>query len=399
MMMVNSGFQNKRKLVLFAIFSSIFFCQIGFNVDSFPLTLHLLAYLCFPFFLLNDKSFGFNFLSLVVFFVFAIFGFVSVNLAGNDASYTSLALLLALYLPFVIKKNKLDLYNPFFDVGYWLVDLVVVISCIALFQYLFVNLFNVGWLSNVSEYIPEAIHAAGVFNYLREADQGAKANGFFLKEPSFLSMYTALCLIYEFNTRRSMKKMALLSAGLAVSMSGTGVLVVLISLFFPSGRNFEVKLVFSLIITVLIGYLIQTGSDSNPWLSRVSEFSTEGTSGYARFVAPLGMLNGDLDDFTIFGNGAGSYARAVVSLGMPYEIHDPTWVKLLYEYGIFGFLLLFYLVVSCIKKAQLPFSFKAALLYSWLFSGGLLLNPEFILILRCLAFSNFDNRGANGKGR
>ena len=74
--------------------------------------------------------------------------------------------------------------------------------------------------------------------------------------------------------------------------------------------------------------------------NRATELSDTNTSAYSRFVAPADLIAQyqvarpkDL----LFGVGPGSITRYGVL--MPYEVSDPSWAKVLFEYGLVGCLL------------------------------------------------------------
>ena len=71
-------------------------------------------------------------------------------------------------------------------------------------------------------------------------------------------------------------------------------------------------------------------------LARVGEFNSERSSAYIRYIAPLRLIRDSFDAGTAsgwFGHGPGTIFFAKPG----YVFHDPTWAKLLYEYGAAGF--------------------------------------------------------------
>jgi hypothetical protein len=59
-----------------------------------------------------------------------------------------------------------------------------------------------------------------------------------------------------------------------------------------------------------------------------------------------------------------------------YEFHDPTWAKLLFEYGALGFVTFVGLFLTALRRPGIPLQLRAALFWGWLIMGGHLLSPE-----------------------
>ena len=110
-------------------------------------------------------------------------------------------------------------------------------------------------------------------------------------------------------------------------------------------------------------------------LGRVGEFNAESSSGYIRYVAPMRLVSETLDTnaFTFWlGHGPGTILR----MRRSYEFHDPTWAKLLFEYGVLGFTAFLALFLTALRRPGLPLQLRAALFWGWLIMGGHLLSPE-----------------------
>jgi hypothetical protein len=112
-------------------------------------------------------------------------------------------------------------------------------------------------------------------------------------------------------------------------------------------------------------------------LDRVNEFSTQGSSGSARFVAPVQLLQeqiGDGSDIVhlLLGNGPGSVTRAVRS----YTFFDPTWARLLFEYGLLGSIAFLWFFIQTMNRFSSPAAIRAGLFFCWLLMGDGLATPE-----------------------
>jgi hypothetical protein len=162
---------------------------------------------------------------------------------------------------------------------------------------------------------------------------------------------------------------------LLLTYSGTGLMALLLGTAFPLRRRAAMALsVGALVVTaaVLFGDVLNLSFT----LGRVTEFGSEGSSAYARYVAPLRLI---VDSFhreparLLLGHGPGAISR----LTLGYEFHDPTWAKLIFEYGILGFLAFVGLFVILLREGQAPLRIRGALLAAWLVMGGHLLSPDF----------------------
>jgi hypothetical protein len=119
------------------------------------------------------------------------------------------------------------------------------------------------------------------------------------------------------------------------------------------------------------------------WFDRLSEFTTPNTSAYARFVAPLEMVQRSFDNgvaTTWLGNGAGTLLRDLQVLKLKYEINDPTWAKLIYEYGLLGFFLFLSVFIIRVYSSGQRVEICNFILFSWM-SFGFVLKPSFVLIV------------------
>jgi hypothetical protein len=77
-----------------------------------------------------------------------------------------------------------------------------------------------------------------------------------------------------------------------------------------------------------------------------------------------------------FGHGPGTIFRQDVG----YEFHDPTWAKLIFEYGLTGFVVFLALFLFALRTSSPdsppPLRARAMLFGGWLLMGGHLLSPE-----------------------
>ena len=122
------------------------------------------------------------------------------------------------------------------------------------------------------------------------------------------------------------------------------------------------------------------------------------SSGFARFLSPFYLF----DDFiftstrnTLFGLGPGAIESFFNNFYT--EVHDPTWGKLFFEYGLVG-TLPFALFITCSFFADAPVrALAGALFLNWLIFGGYLLSPPIAALVLPLAVWHRRVRMAAGQ--
>lgn len=113
---------------------------------------------------------------------------------------------------------------------------------------------------------------------------------------------------------------------------------------------------------------------------RMAEFSSEGTSGYARFAVPINLFLEQMGDpaFLFTGNGAGTTTKGDAYLLLPFA-------KVVSEYGILTFMAFYgFLLVALFRKSGgLTVGYAMFVFYN--FSGSTLALPIGALLLVVLA--------------
>lgn len=372
-----------RVVIWCSVLSLMFGSQVALNIGEFPASTDLFAYGIFSAYFLFTGFARIGIFGLAGFFVAAIFATLKVR-STPDTSLTSLLLLIVLYIPFFFRfRRSLSLQSVQEYIQDVFVKVAVVISVIAFVQLIAVNVLKLSLLTNIAFVLPEQIKGAGVYQFGREEGGIVKANGFFLREASTLSIVTATALLIEYFSRARKKTLGVLLVGLLSSVSGSGIFLVLAGLLFPTSMRKVPRFVGLSLLTVS---LLVTGAQISalePWYKRVAEFQTEGTSGYARYVAPAEMVERNFSQGSAniwFGSGGGSYLRTIKLLQRKYEINDPTWAKLLYEYGVVGFLIMSAIFVVRLFSSALRPEVCNAILFSWMSSAGILKSEVAFLV-------------------
>jgi hypothetical protein len=306
--------------------------------------------------------------------------------ASSSTSSSSLLLLCVLYIPFSFRLAKRPHLQPVAD---YIVKVIVAaasaIALVGIVQIVLVNAARLSSLTNIYFVLPDAIRGAGSYTHFREGGGIVKANGFFLRESADLSFVAAMGIVLEYRSRKRLRVLVLLAAGLLASFSGTGLMILAAGLLLPRSVS-RIPTFVALSAGLLLVLLALYSLDSpflNLWFGRLSEFGTRNTSAYARFQAPMDMLERSFDQgilTTWFGNGAGSLPRDVSVARLGYEVADPTWAKLIYEYGIIGFVLFLAIIILRLYSSSTPVEVCNLFLFGWI-GTSFLLKPGYVLML------------------
>jgi hypothetical protein len=217
-----------------------------------------------------------------------------------------------------------------------------------------------------------------------------KSNGFFLVEPSSFSQLTALAIIIELEFFRPSWRLGLFGIGLVLSFSGTGLLLFLaIVPLYMIRRGWGGVLLLS-VPTLLVGVAVAAGPKLAAVLARVGEIGSNQSSAFARFLSPFYLFDQYLFpnlDTTLFGMGPGSIEPFFKKAA--YQIHDPTWGKLIFEYGLVGAVPLLIFVLHCFFAGTRSIWLSTALFLNYLILGGNLVDARVqILILVLVVLQN-----------
>lgn len=235
--------------------------------------------------------------------------------------------------------------------------------------------------------LPETILSHG-FNYVIPvpgAENLNKSNGFFLVEPSSFSQLMSLAIVAELAFSRPTWRLAVLGVALVLAYSGTG--LILFAVFVPAlliyrghGRLVLLSVAGALALAVCADSLHLTSL-----FDRVSEFGSDRSSAFARFLSPFYLF----EDFifphvqtTLFGLGPGAIEPFFNAL--EYEVHDPTWGKLFFEYGAVGTIPFVVFICYCLFAGARSYWLSAAVLLNYLLLGGNLLDARLQALMLAL---------------
>jgi hypothetical protein len=159
-------------------------------------------------------------------------------------------------------------------------------------------------------------------------------------------------------------------------------------MMFPLGRKTVIRLALlagvALAIYWGLGDLLNLGFMVN----RVDEFNETGSSGFARFVSPMLLIwwQIDVDAWSaILGHGPGMILRTIERMPRSREYFDPTWAKLIFDYGALGLIAFSLFIIRTLNQSRAPAELRAGLFTTWLVMGGYLLIPLKTAELQVLA--------------
>lgn len=294
----------------------------------------------------------------------------------SASSPSSLLLLGAMYVPFlfVLRAGALDEHD---DAGWVMgkfLDLMAICAIVGIAQFAAQTLVHADWLFDFTRYIPEKFRAAGTYNTVIPMGSFNKSNGFFFREPSGFSFLMALALVAECFTSKRKSRIACLALALLLTYSGTGILALLLGTLHPLGPKTLLRLAVMGCVGALVFWLLGDALSLSFTLQRVGEFNSTYSSGYMRYVAPGRLVAESIDSawwVAWLGHGPGTIFRTIKD----YEFHDPTWAKLLFEYGALGFAAFLSLFLTMLRRPAC-LQVRATLFWGWLVTGGHLLSPE-----------------------
>ena len=380
-----------RHMLFYTYVSIIYLAMFGIGIlPDFSVSFSLVGVYSLAIWLLVKGQASFDIRSFFLFSLILLVGCISVFAnSGGYFSLPSLFLLIVLYLPFTLsmahgaQAEQLRQYSL-----KYFCDLSFGLAICAVFQYAAQYVLHASWLFNLGTFIPDWFSASGVWNHASPVNGVFKANGLFQREPSGLSTLLGLAFVVEMTRGRRYRRLAVMALAMALSYSGTGILIAAAGLLIPTNIP-ALRRTAVLVAVGLVFWLIFRGPlQLDVFLDRANEFSTPNTSGYARFVAPVEIVKYGFTSSwwaPYFGNGSGTIQPAINRYTTNFAIHDPTWAKLFFEYGVMGFLAIAAFVVGMVRSSAGPVEVKIALIYTWLAAGGMLLNPDFLALMFCLS--------------
>jgi hypothetical protein len=342
-----------------ALAGAIFLQRIGLNqsiggqVFPFPLSLFIM-----PLVLIWNLAKGvaivpLNRLGPFVLFVVAIL--ISTLLSNGGASITSALLIAGIYAMFVC---PIALEEPAYKRFFRLIANIAAFVCVlGSLTYVIQFAFKADWLFSWRHVVPKQfLIEFNTLNMMRWPSEVYKANGFFLMEASYQSQLASRALLIAIFILRDPRYLIPLGLGLLTAYSGTGIVLFLIFGVLPlmgalwKNKHVRALMPIGLLMLPVVLMLFWTKLDLGLFVERLNEFSDPRTSAYARFVNSQNMLRifsgGDALTF-LFGSGPGSSEVFGAQMHSVGEATTSTWIKLLLEYGAFGFVVFLVFFYTC----------------------------------------------------
>jgi hypothetical protein len=218
-----------------------------------------------------------------------------------------------------------------------------------------------------------------------------KSNGFFLLEPSIFSQILSIAIVVELLVLERRWRLAAYAAGMLLSYSGTGLLLLIwiVPLILLLRRQFW--LIGMGVVGAVVLAVFAESLHIDIFAARAGEFHTTQSSGFLRYIAPWLFLDahlaGDTMNF-LFGRGPGTYlyySRSMFARQVGFDPHDPTWAKLIFEYGLIGFVVFMVFILYCFFAASASPLLALGLLFGYLTFGGMLLALQYHALVLVLA--------------
>ena len=376
--------------MVLVLVATMLLARFGINLGSYSLDFSLVAlYILLAAMVYSGRATIDE--SMALFYV-AGMGVAALSLVVNHgfspvdrSSTTSLLLLAVMYLPLMI---TLPTQNPQWPEQARILkafgNIAMICALAGIAQFFLQFVVKQPWLFDFTLWIPEVLRGPSGYNTVIEVGNQHKSNGFFLREPSGFSFVVALAIIVELTSTRRWWRIATFGFALLLTYSGTGLLALIIGLTFPISRKSLLRLLFlgaaALVLFGVLGEALNLSFTAN----RVTEIESDRSSAYIRYIAPMNVVLGSINTdpwAALLGHGPGTIQRTARG----FESFDPTWAKLLFEYGLTGFAIFVSMVLYALHRSPIRFQLKAVLFGSWLLMGGHLLSPENVATLYVLA--------------
>jgi hypothetical protein len=203
--------------------------------------------------------------------------------------------------------------------------------------------------------LPETFRTYG-YNNITPLYYGSplyRSTGFVMLEPSVFSQMCAIGLIAELYGRARYSRLILYVIAMIVAYSGTGLMILAVSLpmFVLMYRRWN--LIPRGIALVVVVLLLAEPLNLSVITNRADEFGHSGSSGFMRFVGWQDLFSDRLwpsPTAALLGHGAGSFESSAVG----YTAAQMAFTKIVFEFGILGGLVYFSYMFFCIYSNSAP---------------------------------------------
>jgi hypothetical protein len=321
-----------------------------------------------------------NYERLLYFLVLVVAATSSLLLNLNRTRTTSYGLFVLIYSLFTFSHSSTP--DQYKDTLRCFQFLVFILSCLAIAQFGAQFVVNGRQLIMFFGIIPDFFYNEQVNTIATIGGSSLiRSNGIFLTEASTMSQIAALAIVMEILVFRRRRYLIVITLGLLLAYSGTGLSILVVALPFAVFSNRRAQLPALLVSLLAVGLFTTGIIQLSAFTSRVGEFGDTGASGFMRFVSPFWMAadyinTASLAEF-LLGKGPGyGYIRAAF-----YSTYSDTWFKLFLEYGLFGAFVFTVFFLSCFRRSRCPKPVIIGLIYHYLFTGNNLLSTSLLTIM------------------
>lgn len=322
--------------------------------------------------------------SLVLLFV--AYAALAVAFSASGSTMTSAIYVVAMYIPFSFVLQSGD--AVFMDCVRAYRSMMLICAIAGILQFILQFVISNSLLFTFEGHAPSAILLKG-YNTYAHITYGSslyRSNGFVMIEPSTFSQFVGLAVIIELIFFQVGWRLFVYAAALLFSYSGTGVIILaLVPAILLSRRAY--RTIVALALVAALALATPQLWNMSLYQERAKEFNDTGSSAHSRYVAPANLIaqyqvprTHDL----LFGIGPGS----ITPYGnlLPYDSSDPSWAKVLFEYGLVGCLLFWPMLLMAVFGNAPSIWLALALMIGFLTFGGEFLDPRLqtLLLVFCV---------------
>ena len=293
-----------------------------------------------------------------------------VQVVRNDGfSMMSVVLMSAVGLAFVpaLREDGLNIdaaLRAFCNVS-------ALIALLGIAQFAFQFVAGPEWAFPIESFIPREFRVLNINDRVPLYYGAAifKANGVVMMEPSVFSQLCALGLTAELIGRNRTTRLLVYAGALVVSYSGTGLLVLAVTLPLVVILHERWDLLLRGLIFVVVLALFADPLNLDVTLRRTGEFSSTSSSAAARFISWQTLFAEHLWNSpraALFGHGAGTYADIAASYGASEMAHS----KIIFEFGVLGGTLYFAFIVYCMLSSKAPWVLRIGMVVTYFMNGA-----------------------------
>ncbi|MGV0835527.1 hypothetical protein [Mycolicibacterium thermoresistibile] len=229
------------------------------------------------------------------------------------------------------------------------------------------------WFAQI---VPPALQLDG-FNYTYPLEHGSpiyKSNAFIGLEPSMVSAQLGVGVLAAVLSRAPLWQLVVMITGMLATVAGSGMIIVLIAVVVMTViRGSRRVMAGPLVVLALLGLVGSFTTFGQLVLKRVSEFQSDQSSTSLRVFEPYRVLIPRwMTDApgALFGYGPGSSNRIALDVSHP-DIMVPTPMKILFEYGLIGGLVVTGFILLCFWGGPSRAFAVSLFLSTWLLQSGL----------------------------